>query len=930
MKTNIRVFFLLIIFSVISISNIFSNSFIVVTPMHDTICDNKSVINTYAENVTAQPGNNVEVTFSVTDFEDVASISLTLKYDNSILNYLSTEYIHDEINTGTFNIHENSDGDLKVAWYSLNPVNIGDDDLLKVLFSYEGGYTEIQWDTLTTGACVYTDLGFNELPAIFHNGSVSVQDGLEISGRITDDISGEGIEDVEIAFTQLGSVHTDQDGNYLQSVPMNWSGTSEPQKLYYSFEPENRSYSNVNINYEDQNFTGTYTPQFFNISGKIIESETSIGIEGIKVTFTGLIDVFTDQNGDFVQQVPYGWSGFCEPQSDLYIFQPQQIEYINVTEDMQDQDFIGQLSFSISGIITDNSSGIGIEGVEINFSGLETVLTNSYGEYIIYVPNGWNGTATPAKYGYTFYPLKRDYNNVNSNLENEDYIGTMTSQHYIISGTILDNQSMGIENVRINFSNIGNVFTDLNGDYSQNVASGWSGEATPGFMGYIFEPETMYYENVTEDLSGQDYIGISTIIISGFIEDIYTGDGIEGVNVNFTGFGAAQTNDQGFYSMELVQGWSGNAIPTKIGYTFEPESRTYVNVTMNTINQDYTGTLIDLTLSVSADPQEICQGYPTQLNAIASGGSGNYTYSWMSSPAGFYSNEASPIVYPDTSTIYIVVVDDGESTLNDAVNVIVNYYPGAAYKIFGADTICIEESQIEYYVDPIQNASEYLWIVPSGVSIQSGNGTNSISVYFSETSASGLISVRGINQCGIGLEISKEITVNPLPDVSLDTFGNVYVQLESYLLSGGHPDGGVYTGNFVIGNYFYPQSAGLGPHIITYSYTDPENFCVNTASQILIVTNSPGIHENINNLETIRIFPNPSQGIINFELPVDIKNIDISVFSMHGQMVFNSTINKINSENLIHKIDMSFLQRGIYLIKISNNNIIRTEKLLLK
>ena len=930
MKTNIRVFFLLIIFSVISISNIFSNSFIVVTPMHDTICDNKSVINTYAENVTAQPGNNVEVTFSVTDFEDVASISLTLKYNNSILNYRSTEYIHDEINTGTFNIHENSDGDLKVAWYSINPVYIGDDDLIKVLFSYEGGYTEIQWDTITPGACVYTDLGFNEWPAIFHDGSVSIQDGHEISGRISDDISGEGVEDVEIAFTQLGSVHTDQEGNYLQSVPMDWSGTSEPQKLYYSFEPENRSYSNVNINYEDQNFTGTYTPQIFNISGKIIDSEASIGIEGIKVTFTGLIDVFTDQNGDYVQQVPYGWSGFCEPQSDFYIFQPEEREYTNVTEGIQDQDYIGQQVFSISGLITDSFSGLGIENVEIDFDELGIIMTNSDGYYIIYVPDAWSGIAIPVKEGYSFDPLKREYVYVSTNLEDEDYIGTMTSEHYIISGTILDNQSIGIENVRVNFSNIGNVFTDLNGDYSQNIASGWSGEATPGLMGYIFEPETMYYENVTEDLSGQDYIGISTIFISGFIKDIYTGDGIEGVNINFTGFGSAQTNDQGFYSMELVQGWSGNATPAKIGYTFEPESRTYVNVTANTINQDYTGTLIDLTLSVSADPQEICQGYPTQLNAIASGGSGNYTYSWMSSPAGFYSNEASPIVYPDTSTIYIVVVDDGESTLNDAVNVIVNYYPGAAYEIFGADTICIEESQIEYYVDPIQNASEYLWIVPSGVSIQSGSGTNSISVYFSETSTSGLISVRSINQCGIGLEISKEITVNPLPDVILDTFGNVYVQLESYLLSGGHPDGGVYTGNFVIGNYFYPQSAGPGPHIIAYSYTDPENFCVNTASQILIVTNSPGIHENINNPETIRIFPNPSTGILNFELPVDIKSIDVSVFSMHGQMAFNSTINKIDSENNIPQIDMSFLKIGIYLVKISNNNIQRTVKVLLK
>jgi len=36
-------------------------------------------------------------------------------------------------------------------------------------------------------------------------------------------------------------------------------------------------------------------------------------------------------------------------------------------------------------------------------------------------------------------------------------------------------------------------------------------------------------------------------------------------------------------------------------------------------NQDYVGTLTDLSLSVSAEPNEVCNGYPTQLNAIATG-----------------------------------------------------------------------------------------------------------------------------------------------------------------------------------------------------------------------------------------------------------------------------------------------------------------------
>lgn len=74
-------------------------------------------------------------------------------------------------------------------------------------------------------------------------------------------------------------------------------------------------------------------------------------------------------------------------------------------------------------------------------------------------------------------------------------------------------------------------------------------------------------------------------------------------------------------------------------------------------------------INVLAEETVVCQGESTVLHANATGGSGNYTYSWTSSPAGFTSNLPNPVVNPAQSTTYFVSVFDGQNTLSGQVNV---------------------------------------------------------------------------------------------------------------------------------------------------------------------------------------------------------------------------------------------------------------------
>ncbi len=81
---------------------------------------------------------------------------------------------------------------------------------------------------------------------------------------------------------------------------------------------------------------------------------------------------------------------------------------------------------TISGYVRD-SSGSGISGITMNgWPGTDPV-TGSSGYYGGTISNGWSGSITPSKTGYTFSPPSKSYTNITSNKSNENYIGDSTT-----------------------------------------------------------------------------------------------------------------------------------------------------------------------------------------------------------------------------------------------------------------------------------------------------------------------------------------------------------------------------------------------------------------------------------------------------------------------------------------------------------------------
>lgn len=86
------------------------------------------------------------------------------------------------------------------------------------------------------------------------------------------------------------------------------------------------------------------------------------------------------------------------------------------------------------------------------------------------------------------------------------------------------------------------------------------------------------------------------------------------------------------------------------------------------------------------------------------------------------------------------------------------------------------------------------------------------------------------------------ITVNALPVVTLDPFEDVCEHGPAFILEGGMPAGGVYSGPGVVDGIFDPTLVGAGTWEITYTFVD-ENGCSNAATANIFVKTMYAFYE---------------------------------------------------------------------------------------
>lgn len=172
-------------------------------------------------------------------------------------------------------------------------------------------------------------------------------------------------------------------------------------------------------------------------------------------------------------------------------------------------------------------------------------------------------------------------------------------------------------------------------------------------------------------------------------------------------------------------------------------------------------------------------------------------------------------------------VDDIATVNYNANNVSVILNNSALITAGGNTTICTGDSVLL----TASGGFSYLW----------STGATTASIY---ASAAATYSCSVTNQAGDCTIIPPSITVTvsgSAPVVTYNVINNDHYCISdgtvALAMTGGQPQGGTYSGNFITNGVLNMTQAGAGPHLVTYTYTDPGGCGSGTDTDTIFVDN---------------------------------------------------------------------------------------------
>jgi hypothetical protein len=253
--------------------------------------------------------------------------------------------------------------------------------------------------------------------------------------------------------------------------------------------------------------------------------------------------------------------------------------------------------------------------------------------------------------------------------------------------------------------------------------------------------------------------------------------------------------------------------------------------------------------------------------------------------------------------------------------------------ITGPDSLCANTPG-DYSIVEIPTALTYFWTVPEGASILTGQNTPAIHVSWG--AISGDITVLTTNDCGASSPASKGVIAKLLPGAASSPVGNDtvckglggYAYSVSPIAAARHyvwslPEGasiaGIQDTNAITVDF---GQTAIGGDITVFG----RNECGDgtTGSKTIAVKTCAGIHENMLNA-IITIYPNPASGVLNLSVKGKEKQMDLLITDVNGRAMYREQLLNIPAE-LLKKLDVSTLARGVYFIKLTSNDRLYIEK----
>jgi len=219
---------------------------------------------------------------------------------------------------------------------------------------------------------------------------------------------------------------------------------------------------------------------------------------------------------------------------------------------------------------------------------------------------------------------------------------------YSLSGRVTDGSAQPLQGVNVHLSGSASqdTTTDAAGGYTfAGIPYGSNVVVTPSLTNYGFTPPSRTVSNLQSDQTNLDFTGTPNIFaLSGRVTD-EGAQPLAGVNVHLSGSADRDTTTDaaGRYSFNgLPAGGSFTLTPTETGYRFTPPSRTVNNPQGDQTGLDFTGKLINYTISgtITNGGGAGLAGVNVTLagarSAVAhTDAAGNYTFAGVPAGGGF-------------------------------------------------------------------------------------------------------------------------------------------------------------------------------------------------------------------------------------------------------------------------------------------------------
>jgi len=260
----------------------------------------------------------------------------------------------------------------------------------------------------------------------------------------------------------------------------------------------------------------------------------------------------------------------------------------------------------------------------------------------------------------------------------------------------------------------------------------------------------------------------------------YEGAGIEGAwmnNIYRTDIGdnlwhnfvyVVEASNSSFNQVKIYKDGLLISAPSNLIFDYNNNSSTIIN-TANSVplkfgrslaNQGYPNDLLDRAPTEFLDDISIFNRALSAIEIQQLYSPNSTSYLWSTT-----ATTQSINVTPTATTSYIATVSNGINTCKDTVKITVaNITSLAPANIFGAVDVCsaigtdTASIPVNYKINKIANAASYVWTVPAGATLLSGQGDTTIMVRFSSSFVSGAITVKSVSTCNVSSAL-KSVTV---------------------------------------------------------------------------------------------------------------------------------------------------------------------------